>query len=155
MTPNHLRTGLSTGPEHGEGLDVPDEGHYSYIRVTPLQSIFSYKNSTGPDGGSSGTPLTLAVLLAMLSVAVLILALALLISKVRRRQSLDATDMDVEMPTDPYLQAIMFPTERPVWHASLKQLLTKAGQKIMGKQQPHDTHIPEALRYQLKQIYVY
>lgn len=52
--------------------------------------------------------------------------------------------------------AIMFPSEpRPEWHRHLRQVLHKAGQKIFKKPEPHDTHIPEDLRYQLKQIYVY
>ncbi|XP_042875760.1 uncharacterized protein LOC122255622 [Penaeus japonicus] len=52
--------------------------------------------------------------------------------------------------------AIMFPSEpRPEWHRHLRQVLHKAGQKIFKKPEQHDTHIPENLRYQLKQIYVY
>ncbi|XP_047488860.1 uncharacterized protein LOC125039145 [Penaeus chinensis] len=52
--------------------------------------------------------------------------------------------------------AIMFPSEpRPEWHRHLRQVLHKAGQKIFKKPEHHDTHIPENLRYQLKQIYVY
>ncbi|XP_066959843.1 uncharacterized protein [Macrobrachium rosenbergii] len=52
--------------------------------------------------------------------------------------------------------AIMFPTEpRPEWHRHLRQVLQKAGQKIFKKPEHHDTNIPENLRYQLKQIYVY
>lgn len=75
--------------------------------------------------------------------------------KMRRRQSTDS-DIELEMPTDPYLQAIMFPTEpRPEWHRHLRQVLHKAGQKIFKKPEHHDTNIPENLRYQLKQIYVY
>ncbi|XP_071519086.1 uncharacterized protein [Panulirus ornatus] len=108
------------------------------------------------DGGYSGAPLGLALPIAMVSVALAIVIIALLISKMRRRQSSDTTDIDLDVPTDPYLQAIMFPTEpRPEWHRHLRHVLHKAGQKIFKKPEPHDTNIPENLRYQLKHIYVY
>lgn len=47
----HSSSGLLTGRQVDDGVDEPDdlkeEGYYSYIKVTPLQSIFSYKNATG------------------------------------------------------------------------------------------------------------
>ncbi|XP_066959865.1 uncharacterized protein [Macrobrachium rosenbergii] len=102
-----------------------------------------------------GAPVGLALVIVMVSVAVAIAIIALLINKMRRRQTPEE-DMELEIPTDPYLQAIMFPTEpRPEWHRHLRQVLQKAGQKIFKKPEHHDTNIPENLRYQLKQIYVY
>lgn len=152
--------GLLTGRQVDDGADEMDDGkdnvYYSYIKVTPVQSIFSYKNATGTDGGFGGAPLGFGLLLAMVSVALAIVIIALLISKMRRRQSADSTDIELEVPVDPYMQAIMFPSEpRPEWHRHLRQVLHKAGQKIFKKPEHHDTHIPENLRYQLKQIYVY
>ncbi|XP_071519104.1 uncharacterized protein [Panulirus ornatus] len=115
-----------------------------------------YHHIPPADGGYSGAPLGLALPIAMVSVALAIVIIALLISKMRRRQSSDTTDIDLDVPTDPYLQAIMFPTEpRPEWHRHLRHVLHKAGQKIFKKPEPHDTNIPENLRYQLKHIYVY
>lgn len=62
----------------------------------------------------------------------------------------------MEVTPDPYLQAIMFPTEpRPEWHRHLRHVIHKAGQKIFKKPEHHDTNIPDNLRYQLKYIYVY
>ncbi|XP_050691114.1 uncharacterized protein LOC126982879 [Eriocheir sinensis] len=82
--------------------------------------------------------------------------LALVSRKMRRRQNTDSTDIELEVPTDPYMEAIMFPTEpRPEWHRHLRQVLNKAGQKIFKKSESHDTTIPENLRHQLKHIYVY
>ncbi|KAK8740550.1 hypothetical protein OTU49_002963, partial [Cherax quadricarinatus] len=76
--------------------------------------------------------------------------------KMRRRQSTDSTDLEMEVTPDPYLQAIMFPTEpRPEWHRHLRHVIHKAGQKIFKKPEHHDTNIPDNLRYQLKYIYVY
>ncbi|XP_068222526.1 uncharacterized protein [Palaemon carinicauda] len=81
--------------------------------------------------------------------------------------SCDSSDVVVTQPTtfedifvtEPAIAenfAIMFPTEpRPEWHRHLRQVLQKAGQKIFKKPEHHDTNIPENLRYQLKQIYVY
>ncbi|XP_066959864.1 uncharacterized protein [Macrobrachium rosenbergii] len=113
--------------------------------------------SSGEDDQESppGAPVGLALVIVMVSVAVAIAIIALLINKMRRRQTPEE-DMELEIPTDPYLQAIMFPTEpRPEWHRHLRQVLQKAGQKIFKKPEHHDTNIPENLRYQLKQIYVY
>lgn len=108
------------------------------------------------DGGANGASLGLGLLIAMVSAALAIAIIALLISKMRRRQSSDSTDIDLEVPTDPYMQAIMFPTEpRPEWHRHLRQVINKAGQKIFKKGEPHETTIPENLRHQLKHIYVY
>lgn len=132
--------------------------YYSYIKVSPLHSIFSQRNITenGSDGGANGASLGLGLLIAMVSAALAIAIIALLISKMRRRQSSDSTDIDLEVPTDPYMQAIMFPTEpRPEWHRHLRQVINKAGQKIFKKGEPHETTIPENLRHQLKHIYVY
>ncbi|KAK8740551.1 hypothetical protein OTU49_002963 [Cherax quadricarinatus] len=98
----------------------------------------------------------LALLLTMVSLALAIAIIALLISKMRRRQSTDSTDLEMEVTPDPYLQAIMFPTEpRPEWHRHLRHVIHKAGQKIFKKPEHHDTNIPDNLRYQLKYIYVY
>lgn len=134
--------------------------YYSYIKVSPLQSVFSLRNITenehGGDGGANGASLGLGLLIAMVSAALAIAIIALLISKMRRRQSSDSTDIDLEVPTDPYMEAIMFPTEpRPEWHRHLRQVINKAGQKIFKKGEPHETTIPENLRHQLKHIYVY
>ncbi|XP_045115218.1 uncharacterized protein LOC123506899 isoform X3 [Portunus trituberculatus] len=132
--------------------------YYSYIKVSPLQSIFSQRNITesASDGGANGASLGLGLLIAMVTAALAIAIIALLISKMRRRQSSDSTDIDLEVPTDPYMQAIMFPTEpRPEWHRHLRQVINKAGQKIFKKGEPHETTIPENLRHQLKHIYVY
>ncbi|KAK8740548.1 hypothetical protein OTU49_002963 [Cherax quadricarinatus] len=131
-------------------------GYYSYIRVSPLHSGFFYGNSTDEDGGLGGAPMGLALLLTMVSLALAIAIIALLISKMRRRQSTDSTDLEMEVTPDPYLQAIMFPTEpRPEWHRHLRHVIHKAGQKIFKKPEHHDTNIPDNLRYQLKYIYVY
>lgn len=117
-----------------------------------------------PDGSASGGGAAtaffngLGLLIAMTFAALAIILIALVITKMRRRQSSDSTEsIEMEMPTDPYLQAIMFPSEpRPEWHRHLRSMLHKAGQKIFRKQsEAHDTTIPEDLRYQLKQIYVY
>ncbi|XP_050691113.1 uncharacterized protein LOC126982878 isoform X4 [Eriocheir sinensis] len=108
------------------------------------------------DGGASGASLGLGLLIAMVTAALAIAIIALLISKMRRRQNTDSTDIELEVPTDPYMEAIMFPTEpRPEWHRHLRQVLNKAGQKIFKKSESHDTTIPENLRHQLKHIYVY
>ncbi|XP_076045928.1 uncharacterized protein LOC143028142 isoform X1 [Oratosquilla oratoria] len=66
-------------------------------------------------------------------------------------------DIFVTQPEIAEKFAIMFPSEpRPEWHRHLRSMLHKAGQKIFRKQsEAHDTTIPEDLRYQLKQIYVY
>lgn len=158
MTPSTFARGVVIGqeePDDGAG-EADQEGYYSFVRVTPLQYVSSFGNSTEPsDGANPGASLGLALVVVMVSVALAIAIIALLISKMRRRQSTDS-DIELEMPTDPYLQAIMFPTEpRPEWHRHLRQVLHKAGQKIFKKPEHHDTNIPENLRYQLKQIYVY
>ncbi|XP_071519042.1 uncharacterized protein [Panulirus ornatus] len=152
----HYSMRIGQEPEEDTEKPTVGEGYFSYIKVTPLQSVFYSGNSTDSDGGYSGAPLGLALPIAMVSVALAIVIIALLISKMRRRQSSDTTDIDLDVPTDPYLQAIMFPTEpRPEWHRHLRHVLHKAGQKIFKKPEPHDTNIPENLRYQLKHIYVY
>ncbi|XP_042208167.1 uncharacterized protein LOC121856602 [Homarus americanus] len=74
--------GMTRGQESDEDTNKPLElleGYYSYIKVTPLQSVFSYGNSTEPDGGHGGAPLGLALLIAMVSVALAIAIIALLI----------------------------------------------------------------------------
>lgn len=131
--------------------------YVSYIKFTPPQIVLSLRNSTdNGDGGASGASLGLGLLIAMVTAALAIAIIALLISKMRRRQNTDSTDIELEVPTDPYMEAIMFPTEpRPEWHRHLRQVLNKAGQKIFKKSESHDTTIPENLRHQLKHIYVY
>ena len=51
----------------------------------------------------------------------------------------------------------MFPRDpRPEWHKHLRFTLQKAGMKLIGKPPEHDARgVPDHLRYQLKQIYVY
>lgn len=133
--------GVSVGTVEVPLLILPDDHH------APPEDY---------DGGPSGAPLGLGLLIAMVSAALAIAIIALLISKMRRRQNTDSTDIDLEVPTDPYVQAIMFPTEpRPEWHRHLRQVINKAGQKIFKKGEPHETTIPENLRHQLKHIYVY
>ncbi|XP_066959856.1 uncharacterized protein [Macrobrachium rosenbergii] len=130
------------------------EGYHSYIKLASLQAYRNYSTTEAPES-PPGAPVGLALVIVMVSVAVAIAIIALLINKMRRRQTPEE-DMELEIPTDPYLQAIMFPTEpRPEWHRHLRQVLQKAGQKIFKKPEHHDTNIPENLRYQLKQIYVY
>lgn len=158
---HHIDRSIGEGQGEAQHAVKPVEKvkeYYSYIKVAPLQTVFSLRNSTenGGDGGPSGAPLGLGLLIAMVSAALAIAIIALLISKMRRRQNTDSTDIDLEVPTDPYVQAIMFPTEpRPEWHRHLRQVINKAGQKIFKKGEPHETTIPENLRHQLKHIYVY
>ncbi|CAL4173373.1 unnamed protein product, partial [Meganyctiphanes norvegica] len=110
------------------------------------------------EGGTSD--LGLYIVLVSVSVVAVIVVIAFVVSKIRRQQSIDSTDeyIEMELPEDPYLQAIMFPSEpEPEWHQNVRTVLRTASQKILRKPQepPHRTSIPEDLRYQLKHIYVY
>ncbi|XP_076045929.1 uncharacterized protein LOC143028142 isoform X2 [Oratosquilla oratoria] len=154
---------LEEGADVDEAEEAWGDGDLYQIERVPLPSVYSFRNGTGDGSTSGGGAATaffngLGLLIAMMFAALAIILIALVITKMRRRQSSDSTEsIEMEMPTDPYLQAIMFPSEpRPEWHRHLRSMLHKAGQKIFRKQsEAHDTTIPEDLRYQLKQIYVY
>lgn len=103
------------------------------------------------------------IVISAVAIVVLFAVIALLVSKLRRTPSTDSTDGNIEMQEmepqeDPYLQAIMFPSEpEPVWHKSVRTFLRSTSQTLLRKpQEPeHRYSIPEDLRHQLKHIYVY
>ncbi|XP_066959866.1 uncharacterized protein [Macrobrachium rosenbergii] len=80
------------------------EGYHSYIKLASLQAYRNYSTTEAPES-PPGAPVGLALVIVMVSVAVAIAIIALLINKMRRRQTPEE-DMELEIPTDPYLQLL-------------------------------------------------